>query len=357
MRLPVNPPVSPMLSKSAALPEGDGWHYEPKWDGFRTIAFRDGDEVVLGSRNEKPLDRYFPDVVEAVRKHLPARCVVDGEIVVAGASGLDFDALQQRIHPAESRVRKLAAETPASLVVFDLLAIDDDDVRAMPFADRRARLDAAMASARPPVHLTPCTTDPAKAREWFEQFEGAGLDGVVAKRLDGPYREGERVMVKVKHKRTADCVVAGFRWHKSGPVIGSLLLGLYDDDGVLHHVGVIGAFPMAQRKALVDELAPLRDGAQEGHPWLQWAEASAHEQGQRLPGAVSRWNNKKDLSFELLRPELVVEVAYDQLQGDRFRHAGQLSRFRPDRDPRSCSYSQLETVVPAELAGVFGTSE
>jgi ATP-dependent DNA ligase len=353
--LPVRPPVKPMLAKaSKELPVGDGFAYEPKWDGFRCIAFRSGDEVYLGSRNERPLTRYFPELLEPMREQLPDKVVLDGEIVIATPNGLDFDALQLRMHPAESRVKKLAAEIPSSFVAFDLLALGDVDARALPLEERWRTLTEVLADVEPPLYLTPSTRDPDKARDWFERFEGAGLDGVVAKKLAEPYRENERVHLKVKHARTADCVVAGFRWHKSGGVIGSLLLGLYDDAGDLHHIGVIGAFPMANRKALVDELAPLRERALEGHPWRQWAEAAAQEGTQRLPGATSRWNAGKDLSWEPLRIERVVEVAYDQLQGDRLRHAGQFVRWRPDRDPSSCRYDQLEAPVPEVLAEVFG---
>jgi ATP-dependent DNA ligase len=353
--LPVRPPVSPMLAKAAReLPLGDGLAYEPKWDGFRCIAFRSGDEVYLGSRNERPLTRYFPELLDPIRDQLPDRIVLDGEIVIASPNGLDFDALQLRMHPAESRVKKLAAEIPASYVAFDLLALGDVDARPLPLAERWKTLTEVLAGVEPPLYLTPSTRDAARATDWFNRFEGAGLDGVMAKRLDLPYRENERVLTKVKHARTADCVVAGFRWHKSGPIIGSLLLGLYDDEGSLHHIGVIGAFPMATRQALVDELAPLRDNALEGHPWRQWAEAAAQEGPQRLPGGGNRWNAKKDMSWEPLRIERVVEVAYDQLQGDRLRHAGQFVRWRPDRDPSSCRYDQLETVVPEVLAEVFG---
>ena len=337
------PPVGPMLAKAAKeLPPAGAVLYEPKWDGFRCILFRDGDEVELGSRNEKPLTRYFPDVVEAALAELPERVVVDGEIVIAGDKGLDFEALLQRIHPAESRVRRLAAETPASFVAFDVLAVGDDDLRRNPFRARRAALVEALGGARPPVHLTPCTEDRAVATDWFHRFEGAGLDGVVAKRLDVPYREGERVMVKVKHERTADCVVAGFRWHKSGPVVGSLLLGLYDDEGVLHHVGVAAAFTMKRRQELVAELEPYR------------TERDDSRFDGRAPGGHSRWNAGRDLSFEPLRPELVCEVAYDHLEGERFRHATHFRRWRPDREPASCTYAQLDAAVPEELAEVFG---
>jgi ATP-dependent DNA ligase len=351
--LPVMPPVAPMLAKLArVLPEADDLVYEPKWDGFRCIVFRDVDEVELGSRNEKPLTRYFPELIEPLRLALPARAVVDGEIVIAGPRGLDFDALLQRIHPAASRVELLAGTTPASFVAFDLLALDDRDLRSTPFSERRALLEQALADASPPVHLTPATADPAVARDWFSRFEGAGLDGVVAKRADLPYREDERLMMKVKHERTADCVVAGFRWHKSGPIVGSLLLGLYDDNGVLHHTGVTASFTMARRRELVDEIEPYRRPSLAGHPWEAWA--AAEPTGGRTPGAPSRWNAKKDLSWEPLAPELVCEVAYDNLQGNRFRHATTFRRWRPDRDPRSCTYGQLEVVVPEELAAVFG---
>ncbi|HET7488724.1 MAG TPA: ATP-dependent DNA ligase [Acidimicrobiales bacterium] len=341
MNLPVLPPVSPMLAKAAKdLPPAGQVLYEPKWDGFRCIVFRDGDEVELGSRNEKPLTRYFPEVVETVRAQVPERVVLDGEVVIAGEAGLDFEALLQRIHPADSRVRRLAAETPASFVAFDILALGDEDLRGEPFARRRMVLMEALAGARPPVHLTPCTTDRAVAEDWFRRFEGAGLDGVVAKGAALTYRPGERAMVKVKHQRTADCVVAGFRWHKSGGVVGSLLLGLYDGEGVLHHVGVAAAFTMERRRELVDELAPYR--------------VERPEFDGRAPGGGSRWNAGRDLSFEPLRPELVCEVAYDHLEGSRFRHATHFQRWRPDRDPASCTYDQLDAAVPEELAHVFG---
>jgi ATP-dependent DNA ligase len=355
--LPVRPPVSPMLAKAAkSLPAAGGFLYEPKWDGFRCIAYRSGDEVELGSRNTKPLTRYFPEVVTALLRELPERCVIDGEIVIAGPSGLDFVALLNRIHPAASRVRMLAESTPASFVAFDLLALDDEDLRSRPFRERRDLLSAALAGVEAPVHLTPATVDRATAMDWFERFEGAGLDGVVAKDLALAYREGERVMVKVKHERTADVVVAGYRWHKNGPVVGSLLLGLFTDDGRLQHVGVAAAFSDVRRAELVDELAPYREGIGDDHPWARWVEAEeAAAAGRRLPGATSRWNAGKDLSFVLLRPELVVEVAYDHLEGDRFRHTAQFRRWRPDREPGSCTYEQLETAVPAELEAVFGS--
>ncbi|MCW2615418.1 MAG: ATP-dependent ligase [Frankiales bacterium] len=342
------PPVKPMLAKSVPdVPEGD-YLFEPKWDGFRTLVFRDGDEVELGSRNEKPMTRYFPEVVAAVKAQLPERCVVDGEIVIVGERGLDFEALLQRVHPADSRVQMLAQTTPASFVAFDLLALGDDSLVDRPLSERRALLEQAVAGAHPPVHLTPATLDPAKAREWFSVFEGAGLDGVMAKPLDGPYAPDKRTMLKVKHARTADVVVAGYRLHKSGPVVGSLVLGLYDEDGRLQHVGVAASFPMARRAALVEELAPLvTDGP---HPWL------GDDVPERNPGqsAGSRWNNGKDLSFVPLRPELVAEVAYDHMEGTRFRHTAQFKHWRPDREATSCTYAQLEVPVRFDLAEVLG---
>jgi ATP-dependent DNA ligase len=350
MDLPVMPPVAPMLAKSA--PEiPDLGHVEPKWDGFRTIVFRDGDEVVIGSRNEKPLTRYFPDLVAAVLEHTPERCVLDGEIVRVEGDRLDFDVLSQRIHPAESRVRLLAAEKPVSLVAFDLLALGDADLTGTPFRDRRARLVDALGGARDPVFVTPATADLAEGRAWFEQFEGAGLDGVVAKPLDGLYQPGRRTMTKVKHARTADCVVAGFRRHTSGDVVGSLLLGLWTEDGRVQHVGVAASFPMARRASLMDELAPYREGVQD-HPWAGDADAAGAE-GRRLPGATSRWTGGKDLSFVPLRPELVVEVGYDHLEGDRFRHTAQFKRWRPDREAASCTYAQLDEPVGYRLSDVL----
>lgn len=353
MDLPVMPPISPMLAK--AVPEiPDLGHTEPKWDGFRTIVFRDGDEVVLGSRNERPMTRYFPELVESIKANTPERCVLDGEIVVVAGDRLDFDALQQRIHPAESRVRLLAGQTPASFIGFDLLALGDDDLMRTPFTDRRARLLDALADTQAPVHVTPATADLAEAQEWFARFEGAGLDGVVAKPLDGTYQPDKRTMFKVKHARTADCVVAGFRWHKSGDVVGSLLLGLWTEDGRLQHVGVAASFPMARRRSLLDELAPYRDGDLSAHPWAEWADQSAHAD-RRMPGAVSRWNAKKDLSFVPLRPELVVEVAYDHMEGDRFRHTAQFRRWRTDRDPATCTYAQLEEPVNFRLSEILAS--
>jgi ATP-dependent DNA ligase len=357
MRLPFAPPLAPMLSSAAeAIPDGEGWQFEPKWDGFRTLVFRDGDEVLLQSRDERPMNRYFPELVAPLAAALPARCVVDGEIVIVGPHGLDFEALLLRIHPAASRVKLLAAQAPASFVAWDLLALDDEDLRDVPLAVRRERLEQALADATPPVHLSPATRDRSVAEDWFRRFEGAGLDGVMAKRLDAPYRAGERTMLKVKHERTADCVVAGFRWHKkgAGTMIGSLLLGLYDDDHTLHHVGVAAAFTNAVRKQLVEELAPLRMDALEGHPWRDWAMAQEDANGQRLPGATSRWNRGKDLSWQPLRPERVCEVAYDHMQGTRFRHAAQFLRWRPDKRPQDCRYDQLDVTPAYELARVFG---
>ncbi len=359
MRLPFDPPVAPMLSKAAeALPGGEGWQFEPKWDGFRTLVFRDGDEILLQSRDEKSMNRYFPELLAPLAAALPERCVLDGEVVIVTAGGLDFEALLLRIHPAASRVKLLAAQSPASYVAWDLLALGDEDLREAPLAVRRERLEQALAAPAPPVHLSPATRDRAVADDWFRRFEGAGLDGVMAKRLDEPYRPGERTMIKVKHQRTADCVVAGFRWHKKGPgtMVGSLLLGLYDDQHVLHHVGVTAAFTDATRRQLVAELAPLRVNALDGHPWRDWAEAQeeAAAAGQRLPGATSRWNRGKDLSWEPLRPERVCEVAYDHMQGTRLRHAAQFLRWRPDKRPDDCRYDQLEVTPAYELERVFG---
>jgi len=346
-----------MLAKLAReLPTGDGWWYEPKWDGFRCIVFRDGDEVELGSRNERPLTRYFPEIIEPLRAALPKRAVVDGELVIATDQGLDFDLLSNRIHPAESRVNKLAAETPSSFVAFDLLAEGAKDLRPKPFGDRRTRLEGVLADAVAPVYLTPLTTDPGVATDWFARFEGAGLDGVVAKRADEPYLEGKRTMQKVKHQRTADCVVAGYRLHKDGGGIGSLLLGLYDPTGDLHHVGVASSFAAPLRAEFAKEVKALERGALDVHPWRDWARDWAVDEGggTRMPGAPSRWNAKKDLSWVPLRIERVAEVAYEHLQGDRFRHTARFVRWRPDRDPGSCTYAQLESPVPIELRTVFG---
>ncbi|WP_414169984.1 ATP-dependent DNA ligase [Streptoverticillium reticulum] len=354
MDLPVMPPLAPMLAKSAAaIPPG--MQYEAKWDGFRAVVFRDGDEIELGSRTGKPLTRYFPELVDALLAQLPQRCVLDGEIVIVREGRLDFDALLERIHPADSRVRMLAGATPASFVAFDLLALGDESLLTTPQRERRKALTAALRDATAPVFTAPVTYDLDVARGWFEQFEGAGLDGVVAKPPELPYRPGERVMVKVKHERTADCVVAGLRLHKSGPVVGSLLLGLYDTAGRLRHVGVCAAFPMARRRELMDELAPLRMESPAGHPWESWADAEAQAAG-RLPGAPSRWTGKKDLSWIALRPERVCEVAYDHMQGDRFRHTARFRRWRPDREPQQCTYAQLEEPVGYDLGEALGAT-
>lgn len=344
------PPIAPMLAKPAKkIP--DGMHYEGKWDGFRAIIFKDGDEVVIGSRNEKPLTRYFPEVVENVRASLPDRCVLDGEIVIAANGRLEFDLLLNRIHPADSRVQLLASQTPASFVAFDVLAVGDRDVMAMRFEERRVLLERHV-SAAPGIHVAPATLDPLLAREWFANFEGAGLDGVIAKSLDGLYEPNKRTMIKIKHDRTADCVVAGFRWHKSGPIVGSLLLGLYDVAGNLNQVGVSASFTMDKRAELVEFLAPYRmaDDQAPEHPWMQ---AYAAEAGTRLPGGESRWNAGKDLTWQPLRPELVAEVAYDHMQGTRFRHTARFRNWRPDRDPLSCNYSQLEVPVSYSLDDIF----
>jgi ATP-dependent DNA ligase len=363
MKLPFQPPLEPMLAKpSDGLPTGDGWLYEPKWDGFRAIVFRDGDEVFTQSRDLKPLDRYFPELGGPLRAALPDRCVVDGEVVIARDGELDFQALLLRIHPAESRVRMLAEESPASFVAWDLLALGDRDLRATPQGERRQLLEEALAgvAAVPSVHLTPATTDRALADDWFHRFEGAGLDGVIAKRLSEKYQPGKRAMFKIKHQRTADCVVAGFRWHKNGPGthVGSLLLGLYDDAGSLNHVGITSSFTWDRRASILEELEPLRKDAMEGHPWREWADwagyGSADASGQRLPGATSRWNRGKDLSWEPLRAERVVEVAYDHLQGDRFRHATTFKRWRLDKTPADCRYDQLEETPAYEIAKIFG---
>ncbi|MFB8776381.1 ATP-dependent DNA ligase [Streptomyces broussonetiae] len=353
MDLPVMPPVKPMLAKSVArIPPG--MQYEAKWDGFRAIVFRDGDEVELGSRTGKTLTRYFPELVAALRERVPERCVLDGEIVIAREGRLDFDALTERIHPADSRVRTLAERTPASFVVFDLLALADESLMDAPLSERRSLLVTALDGVTPPVHVAPATTDIEVAREWFEQYEGAGLDGVVAKPPTLRYRPDERAMFKIKHERTADVVVAGYRLHKSGPVVGSLLLGLYDGTGALQHVGVSAAFSMQRRRELVEELEPLRMDDVAGHPWAAWADEAAHESA-RLPGAPSRWSGKKDLSWVPLRPDRVAEVAYDHMEnGRRFRHTARFRRWRPDRVPESCTYAQLEEPVRYDLAEIFG---
>ena len=353
--LPIAPPIEPMLAKVAEeIPEGD-FLYEPKWDGFRAIVFRGASDVYIQSRDLRPLDRYFPELLTIFVDRLPPGCVVDGEIVIATPDGLAFDALQMRLHPAESRVRKLAAETPASFVAFDLLAADGRDLRETPQATRRAELERLLGDVQPPIHLTPLTRDRAVAVDWLHRFEGAGLDGVIAKSPDAPYEPGKRTMIKIKHIRTADCVVGGFRWHKAGEgIVGSLLLGLYDDRGTLHHVGVTSSFTMARRRELATELAPLRENALDGHPWRNWAGEEAAMS--RMPGGQSRWSQGKDLSWEPLRVERTCEVKYDHMQGDRFRHAAVFLRWRPDKPPSECRYDQLEVTTPYELARVFGAS-
>ncbi len=348
-----------MLSKAAAeIPTGDGWHYEPKWDGFRCIVFRDGDDIELASRNERPFTRYFPELVEPLLAALPKRCVVDGEIVVPANDdrGLDFDALLQRIHPAESRVRRLAAETPASFVAFDLLALDDESLLDRPLSERHRLLTTHLASAVAPVYLCPHTTDSAVAQRWFTEFEGAGLDGVIAKRLGDPYTPDKRTLIKVKHQRTADCVIAGYRIHKDGNGVGSLLLGLYDDEADLHHVGVVASFTVKRRAELLEELEPLTHNALDNHPWREWAEwqTRAEDSGTRMPGGGSRWNAGKDLSWVPLRIERVAEVTFGQLQVGRFRHGSQFVRWRPDRLPESCRYDQLDVASPLAFAAVVG---
>ncbi|MFO0682414.1 MAG: ATP-dependent DNA ligase [Sandaracinus sp.] len=360
----IDPPVEPMLSRPVegeGIPEG-ALSYEPKWDGFRALVFREGDALYVQSRDLRPLDRYFPELCEALKKALPASLVVDGEIVIATEHGLDFQALQLRLHPAASRVAKLAAELPASFVAFDLLALAGEDLRALPQVERRARLERSLAGVAPPIHVTPSTRDPALAAEWFRRFEGAGLDGVIAKPDAAPYEPGKRTMFKIKHARTADCVVAGFRWHKDGEGerVGSLLLGLYDDAGQLQHVGVTSSFTMQKRRELVSLLAPLREGAMQAHPWRAWMEAMVAETGgdpsamQRMPGGQSRWSQGKDLSWEPLRLERVCEVKYDHLEGSRFRHAATFQRWREDKRPEDCRYDQLEVTPAYELARIFG---
>jgi ATP-dependent DNA ligase len=352
--LATTPPIEPMLAKIAEeLPPADGFLFEPKWDGFRAIVFRNGDECYIQSRDSRPLNRYFPELERACIDRLPRGYVIDGEIVVVGPGGLDFDALQQRLHPAASRVAKLSQLTPASFVAFDLLAAGSRSTMQLPQAERRKRLESLLRNVEPPIHLTPATRDRAVAQDWLERFEGAGLDGVVAKPESATYQPGKRAMLKIKHSRTADCVVAGFRWYReTDDAVGSLLLGLYNDAGVLQHVGVTSSFTMAMRKQLAEELEPLRKNALKNHPWAGWAEASGDE-ANRMPGGQSRWSAGKDLSWEPLRPERVVEVKYDHLQGDRFRHAAVFVRWRPDKPPEDCRYDQLEVVAPFELAKVF----
>jgi ATP-dependent DNA ligase len=352
---PIAPPIEPMLAKLAdALPVTGSSLFEPKWDGFRAIVFHGASELFIQSRDLRPLDRYFPELHEALLAKLPEGCVIDGEIVIRTAGGLDFDALQLRVHPAASRVAKLAKETPASFVGFDLLAADGRNLMPAPQRERRSLLERLFEGLGPPVYLTPMTRDRVTAARWLEQFEGAGLDGVIAKPADSPYQPGKRAMIKVKHVRTAECVVAGFRWYKTErDAVGSLLLGLYDDRGVLQHVGVTSSFTLAMRRQLAAELAPLRKDALEDHPWREWAQANASEPN-RMPGAQSRWSAGKDLSWEPLRVERVCEVKYDHLQGDRFRHATVFVRWRPDKRPADCRYDQLEVTPAAELAEIFG---
>lgn len=350
MRTPVNPPVAPMLAKRVAeIPDGDGWIFEPKWDGFRTIVFRDGDEILIQSRDGKSLNRYFPELLETLRAQLPNACVLDGEIVIANDSGLDFDALQLRIHPAASRVKLLSRQTPASVVFFDLLAEDDRDLRPDRFDFRRNKLEAMLSSAKAPIHITPATRKKKIAEDWFRRFEGAGLDGVMAKLADGTYESDKRVMLKIKHERDCDCVVAGFRWYKDNDdeAVGSLLLGLYDKAGALQHVGVCSSFKSEKRRELAVFLAPYRERAAKRHPWL------SSDGSDRKPGGQSRWSAGKNLSWEPLRPELVVEVAYEHMQGDRFRHMAQFRRWRVDKKPADCTYEQLEVVPPHELMAIF----
>jgi ATP-dependent DNA ligase len=360
VNLPVNPPLLPMLAKRVEdLPAGEDWIFEPKWDGFRSLVFRDGDEIFIQSRDEKPLNRYFPELLPPLQASLPPRCVLDGEIVIVRNDELDFDALQLRLHPAASRVKLLAQQTPASFVFFDLLCLGDRDLRSEPFQARRRELESLLSSAHPPIHLTPATRDRSVASDWFRRFEGAGLDGVIAKSISGTYELNKRVMLKIKHERDCDCVVAGFRWHKKGDhdLVGSLLLGLYDDAGSLQHVGVCASFSTAKRRELVDFLAPYRKDALRDHPWKHWAEAASRSDAgdapKRMPGGQSRWSQGKDLSWEPLRPELVLEVAYDHMQGGRFRHTAQFRRWRSDKNPIECTYEQLEVVPPQELAEIF----
>ncbi len=359
MQLPVNPTILPMLAKRVGeLPIVGTWIFEPKWDGFRALVFRDGEEILIQSRDEKPLNRYFPELLEPVSSQLPARCVLDGEIVVAKNGALNFEALLLRIHPAPSRVKLLSQEIPASIVFFDLLAEGDRDLRSEPFQERRVMLESLLSSAVPPIHLTPATSELTVAADWFRRFEGAGLDGVIAKPTSGTYESNKRVMLKVKHERDCDCVVAGFRWHKKGErtSVGSLLLGLFDHAGSLQHVGVCASFTDKKRRELVEYLAPYRQDALATHPWKHWAEVSANgEASHRMPGARSRWSHGKDLSWEPLRAELVVEVAYDHMQGSRFRHIAQFRRWRTDKQPSDCTYAQLEVVPPQELEAIFAS--
>jgi ATP-dependent DNA ligase len=359
VNLRVNPPILPMLSKRIdELPQGGAWIFEPKWDGFRALIFRDGDEILIQSRDEKPLNRYFPELLDPLRAQLPARCVLDGEIVIAKSGGLDFEALQLRLHPAASRVKRLSQEIPASVVFFDILCEGERDLLGETFQNRRRELESLLATATPPIHLTPATSDPNVASDWFRRFEGAGLDGVMAKSVSGVYESDKRVMLKVKHERDCDCVVAGFRWYKKGDreAVGSLLLGLFDGSGALQHVGVCSSFTQDKREELVEFLAPYRKNALVDHPWRGWAAEhglESGEAGRRMPGGQSRWSQGKDLSWEPLRPELVVEVAYEHMQGARFRHMAHFRRWRPDKKPGDCTYAQLEVVPPQELMAIF----
>ena len=352
--LPFAPPLEPMLAKTGKFPSEAGWLFEPKWDGFRTLVWREGERVYLQSRDKKPMLRYFPELEAPLRDSLPSACVLDGELVVAIGEELDFGALQQRIHPAKSRVQKLSEQTPASFVAFDLLALNGDDLRDAPQIERRRMLETVLGEAAPPVHVTPMTRDVDVAREWFERFEGAGLDGVIAKPETLTYQPKKRAMRKIKHVRTCDAVVGGFRWHKKGPgeLVGSLLLGLYDADGALHHVGVTSSFKMDHRRALVSELEPWREGALDGHPWADWA--AAQEDEQRKPGMTSRWNAKKDLSWVPLRAERVCEVKFDHLEGGRFRHTATFLRWRDDKPPAECTYDQIDVTPPYDLKDIFG---
>ena len=359
MKLPVNPPVLPMLARRVdRLPAGDEWIFEPKWDGFRVIVFRDGNEILLQSRDERPLNRYFPDILAPLREQLPARCVLDGELVITRQGRLDFDALQLRLHPAESRVKMLAGQTPSSIVFFDVLCAGSRDLRAQPFAKRRAVLEKLLSNAAPPLHITPATRDRKLAQSWFRRFEGAGLDGVMAKASALVYLPDKREMLKIKHERDCDCVVAGFRWYREneGREVGSLLLGLFDEAGILQHVGVCAGFSAEQRREFAESLAPLRKNALARHPWKNWADAESAIGSTRMPGAQSRWSRGKDLAWEPLRPELVAQVAYDHLQGGRFRHVAQFRRWRPDKKPAGCTYAQLETMPPEELKRIFSRS-
>jgi ATP-dependent DNA ligase len=359
VQLPIKPPVLPMLAKRVGtLPEGDGWIFEQKWDGFRVLIFRDGETLLIQSRDEKPLNRYFPELTAPLLAQLPQKVVLDGEVVIFQNGGLDFDALQLRVHPAESRVKMLSEQIPASVVFWDLLAEGERNLALLPFRERKAELTRVLSKLEPPLHLTPVTEDRAIAQDWFQRFEGAGFDGVMAKPDTGTYQPNKRVMLKVKHERECDCVVAGFRWHKDGKdrAVGSLLLGLYDDDEKLHHVGVSASFTAKKREELKEFLAPYRENALEHHPWKDWAGEGAHAEGQRMPGGKSRWSGKKDMSWNPLRIELVVQVAYDHMQNTRFRHTAQFRRWRTDKKPSDCTYAQLEVVAPEELAKIFSGS-